>query len=254
MEDSELIHIGASEPPEKAFQTIFHSHSTSGCIVIRDIADQKEILYNSDRAKQRYSPASTFKILNALIALELGVVNESKVIAYNGSPTFSDAQRRSLTLAEAFKVSAVWFFQIIARRVGVFTYEKILKEVRYGNMFCSSAVDQFWIDGSLTISAFEQSVFLENLINNQLPFRREVLESVKSMMRVDSVLPGVLRGKTGFSDNQIPFQGWFVGYYEVENRRRVFATQIDIPTIELLPTRQMISELCLNATVDLRTS
>ena len=50
---------------------IFNGHYA--CFVVHDVSRNKTIRWNPDRCSQRFTPCSTFKIPNALIALETGV-------------------------------------------------------------------------------------------------------------------------------------------------------------------------------------
>ena len=45
-----------------------------------------------------------------------------------------------------------------------------LAHLDYGNRTIGARVDDFWLDGSLRVSAHEQIDFLERLYRNRLPF------------------------------------------------------------------------------------
>ncbi|HHG83142.1 MAG TPA: hypothetical protein ENJ82_00205, partial [Bacteroidetes bacterium] len=59
-----------------------------------------------------HSPASTFKILNALIALETGVIEDTnEVIKWDGVNPAWDKWNQDQTLATGMKYSALWAFR-----------------------------------------------------------------------------------------------------------------------------------------------
>ena len=76
--------------------------------------------YNYERCQQGFLPASTFKIINTLIGLETGVISDSTYeLKWDGKKRFVPAWNYDHTLVSAFRVSAVWYYQELARRVGL---------------------------------------------------------------------------------------------------------------------------------------
>lgn len=132
-------------------------------------------MHNKKRAKQQLSPASTFKILNTLIALDVGVVtSKDSVFQWDGTKRGLDAWNKDQTLQSAFKVSCVWCYQEIARNVGESRYRSALMDANYGNQRIGDQVDQFWLNGELQVSALEQINFLSRLVSDSVPFRRDI--------------------------------------------------------------------------------
>ena len=75
--------------------------------------------YNPERCANRFIPASTFKIFNSLAALESGAVkDENEIMKWDSVKRFYDMWNQDLNLGQAFKYSAVWFYQELARRIG----------------------------------------------------------------------------------------------------------------------------------------
>ena len=76
--------------------------------------------YNPERCAERFIPASTFKRFNSLAALEAGAIkDENEIMEWDSVKRFySDMWNQDLNLAQAFKYSAVWFYQESARRIG----------------------------------------------------------------------------------------------------------------------------------------
>ena len=72
---------------EARLQPLFEKAGVEGTFVVLDERQGVWRGYNRLRAEQRFSPASTFKIPNSLIALSLGVVaNPDELIPYKGDP------------------------------------------------------------------------------------------------------------------------------------------------------------------------
>lgn len=63
---------------DKILEDFFKDYNTSGTFIV---FDGKNYASNDfQRAKQTFSPASTFKIFNALIALDNGVIKDTKAL------------------------------------------------------------------------------------------------------------------------------------------------------------------------------
>ena len=89
-----------------------------GAFVLLDVHDDHMLLVNATVCETRYLPASTFKIPNALIALESGVADGPDFpLPWDGVTREFEGWNRDHTLASAFSASALWYFQELARRV-----------------------------------------------------------------------------------------------------------------------------------------
>ena len=89
----------------RAFQDL----GVNGSIVIYDKNNQRFYEHNPSRNATSFFPGSTFKILNALISLETGVIpNDVAVLTWDGSPRDLPAWNRDTNLRQAFKDSTVW--------------------------------------------------------------------------------------------------------------------------------------------------
>ena len=87
--------------------------------MIYDLNSDQIYQHNRDRNATAFLPASTFKILNSLISLETGVIpDEIAILTWDGVQRSIPGWNRDLNMREAFKLSAVWFYQVLARRVG----------------------------------------------------------------------------------------------------------------------------------------
>lgn len=210
----------------------FSGRGVNGSIVVFDERAQAWHVFDRARAESRYSPASTFKLFNALVALETGAVaDEHEVMRWDGVKRTFDDWNRDHTLASGMKHSVVWYYQAVARRIGAARMQAWLDRVGYGNRDIGGGIDRFWLDGALRISQVEQVGFLRRLASGTLPFRPDVQEAVRRIAIVEAAPGWVLYAKTGWAlvgAEQADF-GWYVGWLERDGRRWLFALTIDMP-------------------------
>ncbi|MBX3044234.1 MAG: class D beta-lactamase [Candidatus Kapabacteria bacterium] len=228
---------------------IIDSTGYDGCFIVRSANTGKTIYVNQARVKFQFSPASTFKIPNSLIALQTRSVSSiHDTIRYNGIEKPVESWNRDHDLESAFKNSVVWYYQDIAIRIGDTLMKKWLDTITdYGTMVRAGMIDNFWLDGSLVISAEQQVNFLEKLYKSELPFSKEVMDTVKRMMLFEEGNGYKIYGKTGLSDRQKV--GWFVGWIEKDKDTHIFATNIsyqDTLNINFQGTRVNLTKKMLN--------
>jgi beta-lactamase class D len=235
----------AQKPSQKIdFARHFQELGVEGSIVIQSLNTNQTFQHNPQRNATGFLPASTFKILNSLIALETKVMpDEVAVLTWDGIQRQVPEWNRDLNMREAFKRSAVWFYQVLARRVGHEPMQKWVKEAKYGNQKIGpqSDLDKFWLEGELRITPQEQIQFLQRLYGNELPFTARSLSLTKDLMIMEQTPDYTIRAKTGFV-GQI---GWVVGYVEKGKDVYFFATNIDIKTPKDLPARMALTRRCL---------
>lgn len=229
----------------------FKELGIEGSILIYDLNNDQTFQHNPQRNISRFPAASTFKIPNSLISLETGVIkDEIAVLTWDGIPRMLAQWNRDLNMREAFKVSAVWFYQVLARRVGYEQMQQWVSKIAYGNQNVGTQedIDQFWLNGKLEISPQEQIQFLRRLYNNELPFSSRTISIVKDIMISEQTPEYTLRGKTGwfgFGQQDKKQIGWYVGYLEQNNNVYFFATNIDIRTEKDASSRMALTRLCL---------
>lgn len=225
---------------------LFTSKGLDGTIVISSLDGRRLYIHNERRAKEAFVPASTFKILNALIALkERAVANENEIIKWDGKEKEYPEWNRDHTLETAFKASCVWCFQELTRRVGGEKYERYLQKLAYGNLHGHLAATTFWLDGALTIDAISQVDFLKKIYRKELPFSPLSYETLRKAMIVEQTPAYTLRAKTGWAERVRPQTGWYVGYVETQNGAWFFATNIEVRSGKDLPYRQQITREAL---------
>src|SRR5262245_32607116 len=92
--------------------------SASSCVLIQEIAAARPLLERGDCAT-RLSPASTFKIPHALVALQTGVVTTDTIEKWDGVRHEQQPEwNHDHTVISALQPSVLWFFQRIAPRIG----------------------------------------------------------------------------------------------------------------------------------------
>lgn len=210
------------------WEKYYAESDAKGTIVVADErADSQTIwVYNQARAQQRFSPASTFKIPHSLFALDMGAVrDEFQVFKWDKVERSFPAHNQDQTLRSAMRHSAVWVFEIFAKEIGLESARAYLKNSNYGNADPSGSHGDYWIDGHLAISAFEQIAFLKRLYRNALPFKVEHQRLVKDIMIIEAGRDWILRAKTGWQGQM----GWWVGWVECSNGPVFFALNIDTP-------------------------
>ncbi|MDI1431065.1 penicillin-binding transpeptidase domain-containing protein [Polyangium sorediatum] len=220
-----------------------------GCFTMVELGTGETVEYGGEECDVRTSPASTFKIPNALIAVDTGVVqDENTVFRWDGKERWRATWNRDHSLATAMWHSTVWYFQRIAEQVGEPRYRAYLSAFQYGNADPSGDVTMFWLNDVLKISPREERRFLTALYENKLPvspramtvvkktleLRGDAIENVRDRLPfVDQIPAGVVfSGKTGsyLPDGGPPGPlgaiGWFVGAVEKQGRTWVFVCRI----------------------------
>lgn len=210
---------------DASLEKYFTQNQAHGTFALLDNSTNNFTVYNLNRFRDSaFAPASTFKIVNGLIGLQTGVIeNDSMVISWDGVQRPIAEWNRDLTFYDAFRASSVPYFQEVARRIGRDTMQRWLDTLNYGSRKINSAIDSFWLNGSLTIRPDEQMGLVKRLYFNQLPFHQINQEIVKRAMLFENQPAYKLSYKTGwFTDSASGKQnGWIVGWIE-ENRHPYF--------------------------------
>ncbi|MEP6615159.1 MAG: penicillin-binding transpeptidase domain-containing protein, partial [Ginsengibacter sp.] len=188
---------------DNSLKKYFDSANVDGCFSMLDNNSGSVTVYNMKLDTQRVLPASTFKIVNALIGLETGkITDEQMVIKWDGIQRPNPDWNQDLTMEKAFKVSAVPYFQEVARRIGRDTLKLWIDSLKYGNMELGTAVDSFWLNNSLKISPDEQLGLVKKLYFDQLPFQKRSQEIVRHVMLQENNTQYKLSYKTGYGTDE----------------------------------------------------
>lgn len=213
------------------FQQPFRDCGYEGSITVFDYKQAKWITSDSADAAVQTVPASTFKVINLLIALETGVIlSELDTIRWIGSIDtalygYRPSTYKDMSVKEAFKVSAGWVFMELAKKVGRERYLHYLHEIGYGNAEVSSEAD-FWNFGPLKISPRNQVELLIRAYEGKLPFSKRNLDILKRVMVTEQTDDYTIRSKTGWGNQGGKDIGWWVGYVQRPDNVYFFATRI----------------------------
>ncbi|MDC1105484.1 class D beta-lactamase [Prolixibacteraceae bacterium] len=210
------------------FRDILDEAKLQGAILIYDLNRDRYFSNDFTKASEGQLPASTFKIINSLIALDNQIVeNDSTLIKWDGEKRYLKVWEQDLLFRDAFRYSCVPCYQEIARKIGVDRMNMYTRSIDYGQMDINeSTIDQFWLRGSSLITPFEQITILNKLYHNQLPFSERTQTMVKEMMVLHHHKQTYLRGKTGWSVDNDHNNGWFVGWLTAKKGVYFFAVNV----------------------------
>ena len=233
-----ILSIGAST------QDVYHFHDTDKNISLLDVSaifgsyDGSFVLYdnhldswkiyNLEEANKRIPPDSTYKIYDALLGLESGIITpEHSSMAWNGEHFSYSAWENDQDLNSAMQNSVNWYFQTMDSQLGLNKIQEFLNEIEYGNQTTSSNLKLYWSDFSLKISPIEQVELLKKFNTNGFHLQSQNVLSVKNAIKIVGTSDGTFYGKTGTGciDGQ-DINGWFIGYIETSDNIYYFATNI----------------------------
>jgi beta-lactamase class D len=235
---------------DNSLKKIFDENNVNGCFALLNNANGKITVYNLARYRDSaYLPASTFKIVNSLIGLQTGIISsDSMVIKWDGIERPIKEWNKDLTMYEAFRVSAVPYYQEVARRIGKDSLERWMDVIGYGGgktdtvYRINTKIDSFWLDNSLKITPAEQQGLVKMLYFRQLPlFFKTYQDVVKRAMTWEQNTEYTLAYKTGWgrteSGNHL---GWIVGWIEEEGHPYFFVLNIESnkPDFDMVTVRK----------------
>lgn len=214
---------------EKYF-TNNHVHGTFGLF---NNGSGEFTIYNLSRFKDSaYLPASTFKIVNSLIGLETGKISDEKmVIKWGGVVRSRQEWNQDLTMEQAFKLSAVPYYQEVARRIGKDTMQYWLDSIGYASRYQKpkiGKIDTFWLDNTVKVTADEQLGLVKKLYFDQLPFQKRSMRIVKEVMVMEKNSNYTLAYKTGWGFREDGNAlGWIIGWVEENKHPFFFALNLE---------------------------
>lgn len=233
---------------DAAIEQLFRKADIDGAVVIESVRTGQRFVHNDPRSKQPYAAASTFKVLNTLIALEEGAVSGiDAIFHWDGTRYEITDWNHDQTLESAFKVSCVWCYQQLARRVGAMKYPPYIQKSNYGQLRQPFNETEFWLDGSLTISAEQQITFLRQIVERKLPFKASSYDTLKKIMLTDETAQYRLYAKTGWATRNTPSVGWYIGFVETHDDTWLFALNLATRDAKDLPLRIQIAKDALKA-------
>lgn len=215
---------------DKSLGRYFDENKVEGSFAVMNNATGKFTVYNLSRYRDsNYLPASTFKIVNSLVGLQTGKISsDSMLLKWDGVKRWVDDWNRDLTMFEAFRVSALWYYQEVARRIGKDTMQIWLDSLGYGTRKITGAVDSFWLNNTLKITPDEQLGLVKRLYFHQLPFFKSYQEMVKRAMLFENNANYRMGYKTGWGFTEKNHSlGWIVGWIEENNHPYFFVLNIE---------------------------
>jgi beta-lactamase class D OXA-10 len=234
------------EKPE--WNTVFTNENVKGVFILCKNGTKSCRTSSSLRENIAYSPASTFKIPHALIAIEIGVVkSQNQIFKWGGEPRSLKQWEKDFNLRGAIQASAVPVFQQFSKEIGEKRMSKFIHTLSYGNESIAGGIDHFWLDGGLKISAWQQVVFLEKLYQNTLPVSKESQLIVKDALITEVTPEYLIRAKTGYNfgapgygDRSKPGVAWWVGWVERGTDVYSFVSNIDVENETQLSARKNV--------------
>jgi len=238
---------------DNGLKHFFDENHANGCFALFDNGTGQFTIYNLRRYRDTaFLPASTFKIVNSLIGLQTGrITNDSMIIKWDGIVRPVKEWNRDLSMYQAFRVSAVPYYQEVARRIGRDTMQLWLDSIAYGTKKITTRIDTFWLDNSLKITPDEELGLVKKLYFNQLPFFDTYEEIVKRAMLFEDNSNYKLSYKTGWGQNEKRNDiAWIVGWIE-ENKHPYFfvlnfektGSNDDIPSIRMKMLKEILTQL-----------
>lgn len=206
----------------------------STCFIARE---DGKVIYQEGVCKKRYTPMSTFKIPLLVIGLDSGILSSADNPEWQYDEKYIAIWNHKRKICEGIQTpqswitnSCVWYSQQITLKLGEESFKKYVTKLNYGNQDVSgnkgkkNGLTHSWLVSSLKISPIEQTVFLEDLVNDKLNVSTEAQVIAKSILSLDEIDDGwQLYGKTGSSNKE----GWFVGWVEKDGRKIVFAQYVN---------------------------
>lgn len=187
----------------------------SACFEVYDNTHDQVFIYNLDRASRRMTPASTFKIVSSLIALETNIAPDIDYkIKWDGTNRTNENTNQDLDMKAAFDYSATWYFQELLEKIGRDTVQHYLDTLRYGNKMIGDTLTKISYGNDLLVTPDEQVGFLKRMYFDKLPLSKRSQRLVRSLMLHEKNDEYKLSYKTGTADNGKNYICHLVGYLE----------------------------------------
>ncbi|MFT4095333.1 MAG: penicillin-binding transpeptidase domain-containing protein [Niabella sp.] len=241
---------------DSRLEKYFSENRLNGCFALYNNGTGAFSVYNLKRYRDStYLPASTFKIINSLIGLQTGVISsDSMSIPWDGIKRRAEWDK-DLTMYAAFRISAVPYYQEVARRIGKDTMQLWLDSLKYGagkdkKPYKISKIDTFWLDNSLKITPDQNLGVVKQLYFDELPFFKIYQEKVKHAMLFENNANYRLAYKTGWGTTEKGHTlGWIVGWVEENKHPYFFVLNVESPdpdydltTVRLKMLKEILKE------------
>jgi beta-lactamase class D len=253
------------QTPEPAMQSLMQHYGHAGAFLLQSHTEQahgekSHVYFGQALADQPLPPASSFKVLLALIALEQGALTSAEEIVPWDGQAYPDKPewQADMALKKAMQTSSESYFRVLAKRLGRAQLALWVKKVGYGNTRIGDDALSAWHDGILRVTAAQQLAFIERLRGNDLPFKRVHLDAVKATLFDSEVNGQRIYGKTGthFDAQHLPGVGWWIGWVEASPKSGAkttpplstsFVLQVQLQTLDERAARLVLARQLLRA-------
>lgn len=204
----------------------FAAYGHAGTFLLQRDGRPAQVVHGAALADVPLRPASTFKVMLGLIALETGALkNADEIVRWDGTRYAEHPEwQRDMALREAMQTSSEAFFRTVAARIGRERLATWVAKVGYGNGRIGNDAKGAWHDGVLTVTAHQQLAFVDRLRRGDLPFSAKTIAAVKAAMRDDAVGGMTLYTKTGtHQDDDGSGNVWWIGWIEGPRSSASFA-------------------------------
>lgn len=212
----------SAAPPTKAAAVPtaaarFADYGHDGAFLLQRDGAHPQTLHGDALAAKPLLPASTFKVMLSLVALETGALRSAdEVVKWDGKPYPDKPEwQKDMALREAMQTSSENYFGTLAMRIGHERLAEWVKRVGYGNGHVGTNPPRIWHDGVLTVTAQQQLAFIDRLRHGDLPFSAKTISTVKSAMLNSETGGRRIYGKTGTHlDDNGNGNAWWIGWVE----------------------------------------
>jgi beta-lactamase class D len=227
-----LAAAGQAATPSPTPAARFAAYGHPGVFLLQRDGGAATVVHGAALADVQRPPASSFKVLLALIALETGALRGPEEILPGDRGHPRPAWRRDMALREAMSTSSEPYFATLAERIGRERLAAWVAKTGYGNGRIGEHPARVWHDGTLTVSARQQLAFVDRLRRGNLPFKPAHIAAVKAAMREDEGRARVY-GKTGTHlDADGRGTAWWIGWVESPRGAASFALMVDLETMD----------------------
>ncbi|QEC41078.1 penicillin-binding transpeptidase domain-containing protein [Pseudobacter ginsenosidimutans] len=241
---------------DKSLEKYFKDNKVTGSFGMFDNGQGHFTLSNiSQFTDSMYLPASTFKIINSLIGLETGAVQDSaSIIPFDSTRSYRAECKGDMNMYNAFRISCPNWYQELADEIGKPAMQKWLDTLGYGQrkerFVIGNNLDTFWLDNSVKVTGDEQLGLVKKLYFDQLPFSKRSQRIVRNMMLWENNSNYQLAYKTGWGTDENQHQiGWIIGWIEENKHPYFFSLQvkspdakIDMPAVRLNILKGILAE------------
>lgn len=221
--------------------------SSGECVAAQAVDGDRRFVSDAAECAVPSTPASTFKIPHALIALDTGVIRPDTRMPWDGSAQPFPSWQRDHALESSIRSSVVWFYRRTAAQIGRGRMRERLAALDYAADRFERDVTAFWLDGDLAVTPLEQLAFMRRFARHELPVSPAHIDIVKSAMRmpegtIENALgthafalawpgPATVWAKTGNGAVDGVRVSWMVGLVEARGERYAFAGRVRGPGV-----------------------